>query len=154
MFEIEYGEAAVEVLDILDNTNKTEGEKIPKSFIKFLVEIASTDYKVNFDHSKPISELNIKEKTREILGTIYINWWSDGESQRQYKKQVEEYEKKKQEEIREKYNPDKIFENRKRQQENEKIEEIGMQNEAVAMVKYKENRLKRIIQKILNFFKK
>ena len=68
MFRNEYGEAAVEVLDILDNTNKEDVAKIPSSFIKFLVDNASEDYVVNFDHSKPISELNIKEKTKEILG--------------------------------------------------------------------------------------
>lgn len=151
MFKIEYGEAAVEVLDILDNTNKTDVEKIPSSFIKFLVEIASTDYKVNFDHSKPIYELNINEKTKEILGTIYINWWSSEESKKQYQKQIKEYEKRKQEEIREKYNPDKIFEDRKRWQENKKYE---IQNETVAMVEYKESSFRRIIQKIRNFFKK
>ena len=60
MFSNEYGEAAVEVLDILDNTNKEDVSKIPSSFIKFLVEIASPHYAVNLDHSKTISELNIK----------------------------------------------------------------------------------------------
>ena len=52
MFNNEYGEAAVEVLDILDNTNKTDVDKIPSNFIKFLVDNASEDYKVNLDHSK------------------------------------------------------------------------------------------------------
>ena len=73
MFNNEYGEAAVEVLDILDNTNKTDVDKIPSNFIKFLVDNASEDYKVNLDHSKLISEMNLKEKTKEILGVIYIN---------------------------------------------------------------------------------
>ena len=76
MFSNEYGEAAVEVLDILDNTNKSDVDKIPSNFIKFLVEIASEDYKVNLDHSKKIYEMNLKEKTKEILGVIYINWCS------------------------------------------------------------------------------
>ena len=58
MFSNEYGEAAVEVLDILDNTNKADVDKIPKNFIKLLVEIASEDYEVNLDHSKLISEMN------------------------------------------------------------------------------------------------
>ena len=43
MFELEYGEAAVEVLDILDNTDETDVSKIPQSFISFLVNIASED---------------------------------------------------------------------------------------------------------------
>ena len=65
MFSNEYGEAAVEVLDILDNTNKSDVAKIPTSFIKFLVDNASEDYRVNLDHSKLISEMNLKEKTKE-----------------------------------------------------------------------------------------
>ena len=71
MFSNEYGEAAVEVLDILDNTNKADVKKIPTSFIKFLVEIASEDYKVNLDHSKLISEMNLKIKQRKSLA-LYI----------------------------------------------------------------------------------
>ena len=77
MFSNEYGEAAVEVLDILDNTNKTDVDKIPSNFIKFLVDNASEDYKANLNHSKLICEMNLKEETKEILGVIYINWWCD-----------------------------------------------------------------------------
>lgn len=144
MFELEYGEAAVEVLDILDNTNKADVEKIPASFIKFLVEIASEDYIVNFDHSKTIDQLNLKEKTKEILGVIYINWWCDPKDKENYMKQIKEFEIKRQEEIREKYNPNKIFEN--------KIQEYT--NETVTMIDYKESIFKRIWSKILNFFNK
>ena len=36
MKEVEYGEAAVEVLDILNYTNQEDVRKIPQSFIKFL----------------------------------------------------------------------------------------------------------------------
>ena len=100
MFNNEYGEAAVEVLDILDNTNKTDVDKIPSNFIKFLVDNASEDYKVNLDHSKLISEMNLKEKTKEILGVIYINWWCDKKDKEDYTKQIKELEIKRQEEIK------------------------------------------------------
>lgn len=148
MFSNEYGEAAVEVLDILDNTNKADVDKIPKNFIKFLVEIASEDYKVNLDHSKLISEMNLKEKTKEILGFIYINWWCDKKDKENYIKQIKELEIKRQEEIREKYNPNKIFENKN------KIKEHTVQNKKATMVEYKESILKKIWNKILSFFNK
>ncbi len=48
MREAEYSEAAVEVLDILNHTNKDDVKKIPQSFIKFLIEIANKNYKANF----------------------------------------------------------------------------------------------------------
>ena len=153
MFSNEYGEAAVEVLDILDNTNKADVDKIPKNFIKFLVEIAPEDYKVNLDHSKLISEMNLKEKTKEILGVIYINWWCDKKDKENYTKQIKELEVKRQEEIKEKYNPNKIFENKVQEYTNAtKVDTV--QNEAVAMIEYKESIFKKIWNKILNFFNK
>lgn len=154
MFSNEYGEAAVEVLDILDNTNKADVDKIPKNFIKFLVEIASEDYKVNLDHSKLISEMNLKEKTKEILGFIYINWWCDKKDKENYIKQIKELEIKRQEEIREKYNPNKIFENKNKIKEHtNKTKEGTVQNKKATMVEYKESILKKIWNGILSFLK-
>ena len=153
MFSNEYGEAAVEVLDILDNTNKSDVAKIPTSFIKFLVDNASEDYRVNLDHSKLISEMNLKEKTKEILGVIYINWWCDKKDKENYTKQIKELEVKRQEEIKEKYNLNKIFENKVQEYTNAtKVDTV--QNEAVAMIEYKESVFKKIWNKILNFFNK
>ena len=153
MFSNEYGEAAVEVLDILDNTNKSDVAKIPTSFIKFLVDNASEDYRVNLDHSKLISEMNLKEKTKEILGVIYINWWCDKKDKENYTKQIKELEVKRQEEIKEKYNLNKIFENKVQEYTNAtKVDTV--QNEAVAMIEYKESIFKKIWNKILNFFNK
>ena len=153
MFSNEYGEAALEVLDILDNTNKSDVAKIPTSFIKFLVDNASEDYRVNLDHSKLISEMNLKEKTKEILGVIYINWWCDKKDKENYTKQIKELEIKRQEEIKEKYNPNKIFENKVQEYANAtKVDTV--QNEAVAMIEYKESIFKKIWNKILNFFNK
>ncbi len=155
MFCNEYGEAAVEVLDILDNTNKTDVDKIPSNFIKFLVDNASEDYKVNLDHSKLISEMNLKEKTKEILGVIYINWWCDKKDKEDYTKQIKELEIKRQEEIKEKYNPNKIFENKNKVQGyTNETKEVIAQNETVTMIEYKESIFKKIWNKILSFFNK
>ena len=155
MFSNEYGEAAVEVLDILDNTNKSDVSKIPASFIKFLVDNASEEYIVNFDHSKRIDELNLMQKTKEILGVIYIKWWSEGKEKEGYLKQIEELEKREQEMIKQKYNPDKLFENNKKIKEyyKEPLEKT-YDNESVSMVECKESIFKRIINKILNFFRR
>ena len=155
MFNNEYGEAAVEVLDILDNTNKTDVDKIPLNFIKFLVDNASEDYKVNLDHSKLISEMNLKEKTKEILGVIYINWWCDKKDKENYTKQIKELEIKRQEEIKEKYNPNKIFESKNKVQEYTNATKVDtVQNETVTMIEYKESIFKKIWNKILSFFNK
>ena len=75
MIEAKYSEAAVEVLDILNYTDKEDVKKIPQSFINFLTEIANKNYKANFNHNGPISGLNLRKQTRELLGFIYITWW-------------------------------------------------------------------------------
>ena len=47
------------------------------------------------------------------------------------------------------YNPDNIFKNRNHSTQNEK----NIENEPVALIEYKENIFKKIINKILEFFK-
>ena len=74
MFESEYCEAAVEVLDVLDNVDKKEFSKIPSEFIQFLVDISSKEYTVSFDHRKSMEQLNLSKKAKELLGYIYIKW--------------------------------------------------------------------------------
>lgn len=147
MFKSEYGEAAVEVLDILDNTNKEDVKKIPSTFIKFLVDNASEDYVVNLDHTKPISELNIMEKTKEILGTIYINWWCDENERQEYMEQIQEQERRREEELIEKYNPDNMFKNRQSNEASKEIQNLPVE-------KKNENIFNIVINKIKKFFGK
>ena len=79
MREAEYSEAAVEVLDILNHTNKDDVKKIPQSFIKFLTDISSKSYRPKFNHELPINGFNLKKQTKELLGFIYITWWCNKE---------------------------------------------------------------------------
>lgn len=74
MIGTKYSEAAVEVLEILNYTDKEDVKKIPQSFMNFLTEIANKNYKANFNHSVPMSGMNLRKQTRELLGFIYITW--------------------------------------------------------------------------------
>ena len=89
MREAEYSEAAVEVLDILNHTEKEDVAKIPQSFIKFLTDISNKNYKARFNHEQPITGLNLRKQTKELLGFIYITWWAKSEEREKYKKQTE-----------------------------------------------------------------
>ena len=150
MREIEYSEAAVEVLDILNHTNKEDVAKIPQSFIKFLTNISSKSYKVKFNHEQPINGLNLKKQTRELLGFIYITWWCDKEEREKYKKLIHESNIKN-EEIKEKYNVNDIFKNKKEKQEHKIIQNENVMKTSIAEYK-KENIFKRVLNKILSFF--
>lgn len=147
MSEIKYSEAAVEVLDILNHTNREDVARIPQSFIKFLTDISSKSYKAKFNHEQPINGFNLRKQTKELLGFIYITWWCDKEEHEKYKKLIHKNNIKK-EEIKENYAVNDIFKNKKENKiiQNENIMETNI-------VEYKkENMLKKFLNKILSFF--
>lgn len=152
MIEAKYSEAAVEVLDILNYTDKEDVKKIPQSFIKFLSEIANKNYKADFNHNGPISGLNLRKQTRELLGFIYITWWCDERDRNKFKSVIQSDNSKieKTEKI-ENYNIDDIFKNKKELKSNVITQDIA--KEETSMIEYKEeNIFKKIINKILSFF--
>lgn len=151
MREVEYSEAAVEVLDILNHTAREDVELIPQSFIKFLTDISSKNYKVQFNHEQPVNGMNLRKQTRELLGFIYITWWCNKEDRDKYKNLIHEGNIKK-EEIREQYDANDLFKNKK---ETEKVinnQEESEQEKSITEYK-KENIFKKFINKILKFFK-
>lgn len=152
MIEAKYSEAAVEVLDILNYTDKEDVKKIPQSFIKFLSEIANKNYKANFNHNGPISGLNLRKQTRELLGFIYITWWCDEKDRNKFKSVIQSDNSKiEKTEKMENYNIDDIFKNKKELKSNVITQDIA--KEETSMIEYKEeNIFKKIINKILSFF--
>ena len=152
MIEAKYSEAAVEVLDILNYTDKEDVKKIPQSFINFLTEIANKNYKANFNHNGPISGLNLRKQTRELLGFIYITWWCNEKDRNKFKSIIHSDNSKvvKTEKI-ENNNIDDIFKNKKELKSNVVTQNVV--TEEISMIEYKEeNIFKRIINKILSFF--
>lgn len=152
MIEAKYSEAAVEVLDILNYTDKEDVKKIPQSFINFLTEIANKNYKANFNHNGPISGLNLRKQTRELLGFIYITWWCNEKDRNKFKSIIHSDNSKvvKTEKF-ENYNIDDIFKNKKELKSNVVTQNVV--TEEISMIEYKEeNILKKIINKILSFF--
>ena len=152
MIEAKYSQAAVEVLDILNYTDKEDVKKIPQSFINFLTEIANKNYKANFNHNGPISGLNLRKQTRELLGFIYITWWCNEKDRSKFKSIIHSDNTKveKTEKIKN-YNIDDIFKNKKVLKQNVVTENVA--TEETSMIEYKEeNILKKIINKILSFF--
>ena len=151
MREVEYSEAAVEVLDILNHTSIEDVSKIPQSFIKFLTDISSKTYKSKFNHEQPIKGLNLRKQTRELLGFIYITWWCGREEREKYKNQIQN-EKIKKEEVFEQYDVNDIFKNRRENKENSSIQNEYVEQTSIVTNK-KENVIKKLLGKILNFFK-
>ena len=95
--------------------------------------------------------MNLRKQTRELLGFIYITWWCNKEDRDKYKNLIHEGNIKK-EEIREQYDANDLFKNKKEiEQVINKPEEIS-QEKSITEYK-KENIFKKFINKILKFFK-
>lgn len=150
MVSVEYREGISETLDILKHMEKVYTDKLPTKFKEFLEKNQMKNYVPNLDHSKKINEMNIKEKTKEILAVIYMNYWCTAQEKSEYMNLLNENEKKYQEDLKERYNSDNLFKNKINQSES--IEE-NTTNE-IAIVKYNESVFKRILNKILNIFKR
>lgn len=145
---LDYKEAVGEVLIILENTEESLINKIPKQLLEFWREIASKDINLEIDTSKSLSELNLKPKTKALIAMIYRNYWCTPEERKEYDKILRENEEKFQEEARQKYNPEDIFKPIVKQPEVLADEpKIEKENEANIML-YKENIFTKIIQKI------
>lgn len=149
MVSVAYSEAAVEVLDILKHTSKEDVNKIPRKFIEFLENNKSETYIADLDHTKTIKEMELKPKTQALLGLIYLKYWADEEGKRAFIKRARENEIKYQEELREKYNTDNLFKNRK-----ETIRDGNIKQEMALQTIKHGTFIQRIINKIKGIFRR
>ena len=130
------------IVNLLEDEYKNS---VPKKIMDFFDEVRNKEYEANIDIEKSLLEQNIERQTLVMLAILELNYWCDSEEEKQeLLKEFAENEKKQEEEIREKYNPDKLFKNRENIIPNENKEQT-------ALVEYKEEGF---IRKILNKIKK
>ena len=146
MCSVEYSEAIVEVLEVLQYSDDNIIEKIPQKLIDFWEKNKSTTYKPNLDHNKPINDMNLKKKTKSIITMIYLNYLCDNKEKENINLILKNNEEKYQKELKEKYNPDNIFKKPKQ----ELPQNVTTTN--VTIVQYKETIFKKIINKFKRFF--
>lgn len=159
-----YREALVEVLEILKYTDQSDLEKIPKKLILFFQKNASPTYKFTFDENKEIQDLNLKSETKGLLAMIYRNYWCSPEERVEYDKLLSQNQELYEEMLREKYNPDKIFENNFysnpfENQDKEQNEDVQVDNniniqENQSLILYSQNIFSKILKKLQDFFNK
>ena len=99
MVTIEFKESISEILDILNYMDQSYIDKIPKKFKEFLEKNKSQSYIPNLDHSLKINEMKLKEKTKDILAVIYMNYWCVSQKKSEYTKLLNENQIKYQSEI-------------------------------------------------------
>lgn len=141
-----------EVYSILNLLGNNYIDKLPKSLFKMIEEEKSSTYNPQYSEDKSLNEQNIKRESLAMIALFHLNYWCNSNEEKEQLKQLfKNNEEKHQAEIREKYNPDNLFKNRKQENTTESQPFIN----DVAIVKYKEkNFLQKIFDKIKYLFKK
>ena len=139
--------AYAEVHKILSLMEDEYIEKIPIKMRKMFENERQKDYNPEIKIEIPLEEQNLQRKTLAILAMLNLNYWCKDEEEKQ--KLIQAYaenDKIKEEELREKYNPDNLFKDKQIKEQKEKN---------TSLIEYhEENLIKRIVRKLIRFFKK
>ena len=138
-------EAYSEILAFLDIIDEQYVNRIPNKLIELFEREKSIEYNPKYTLEIPIEQQNLKKETLDLIALLYLNYWYDSEEDKaEIEKIYSENAKKREEELREKYNPDNIF----KQKQKENIEK-----EEVSMIEYKESFFKKLLNKIKRILK-
>ena len=132
-----------EVYEIINHLTQELRNKIPSDFVEFVSKNKDNNYVSEIDFTKNINEQKISKETRAILAIIYRDFLCNKEEK---KKLIKELEKTKSE----KYSQDNLFKKDKINKE-EVVEQE--QTWYPVVVKPKVGIIKKIIKKIISFFK-
>ena len=130
-------EVCSEVYDIIQHMEEDLLNKISSGFINLIKQNRDENFIVNIDYSRKINDQELQRGTRVILSLIYRDYLCSKEQKEILIRKDEEELKRITEELKEKYNPDNLFKNKK-------------QKTVTTIVIYKET----IIQKIFNKLRK
>lgn len=141
----EYAMAYVEILEILKRMEEVYYEKIPKDLIEKFETFKSNNYVFEYDESKELKEQKLMSKTKDILAVLFIDYLTNEKEKEIIKEKQQEYKARKEKQLQENYDINKIFESRK---QNVKVEDTSYP------VEYKKLLYLRIIDKIKEIFKR
>lgn len=150
----EFAEASAEINEIFKYLPKEEVEKIPSKLREFFKEVSSKDYVTNINPNMPLDKQQIKEKTKDIIALIYRNYWCSEEERKELDQKLIENDKKFEEELREKYNPDNIFKNNVTTTKKEEPEIKEEKIEQSLVVQETEKWYQRFLDMVKRWFKK
>ena len=144
-----------EFIELLDESDKN---KIPSNVRAFFKNEKDKNYINHIDREIPIDKQNLREETLALIALLYLRYICTDEKEKDRLRNIyNENERKYQEYIKEKYDPEKALERKNEQTNNsdEKIEDgVDKATEEKALVIHKESLIKRIINKIKKFLKR
>ena len=137
-----------EMYEILNILGENYINKLPKKMYDLIDSQRDLEYKPNLImENGMLNESAISRETIALFAVLNVQYFVEDENLKQeYMKVLKDNEKKYQLELKEKYNPDKIFENNLYSRNANKIEEKCNQ-----MIEYKkENIFRKFIKKVKN----
>lgn len=135
-----------EIYEILKIFPQELVAQIPQEKIRFFYNNMDNSYEYNIS-KETFDGQTMLEETRAILTILFRDYWATPTQREKILNYENSARNKLEEETRLKYNQDNLF--KKKDKTNYVEEHI----EETAMVEYKENIFKKIINKILNIFK-
>ena len=147
-----YSIAMAETLHYLKGITQEDINKIPQKFMEFLKNNASKEYNCDFDYTKPLKDIELKEETRGLIGMICLNYWCETQEQKNsFLEHLNENEKAYQEKLRKKYDVNFLANqnNAEKKQRNVKQQNV----ETLPVETKKENPIKSFLRKLISVFK-
>ena len=133
--------AYAEIDSFIELLPRAEKEKIPSKLKQYFKDEKDKETPKKLSMDIPIEKQNLQEETWNLIAMIYLKYLCEDEEEKKELEQIyDENEKKYREEMKEKYNPEKIFKEREKQQ--------VIQNLPIKVKK------ESIIQKIIKFINK
>lgn len=142
-------QAYSEIDEFLGLLTEEKRNEIPKKLRKFFKEEKDKEYIKSINPNIPIKEQNLKEETLAIIALLNLQYWcKDEEEKNRLKAIYAQNEKKYQDMLYEKYNPNDIF-----KKKDENITENSIEQEKnMQMIESKESFIRKLISKIKKVF--
>lgn len=149
MENTEYSNSLYQISEILKYIEPTLKGRIPKKIISYFENNKSKDYSWNVDKTLPLEKQELLQTTKEILTVLYKDYMCNDIERIELEKTLKENEVKYQNELREKYDPDKLFKNKQ-----DNIDVSSLSSENISIINYKkESFFRKILRKISSFIK-
>ena len=138
-----------EVYSVLNLLDENDLRRIPEDILFFIKANMSEDVDY-MDKNQSLDEIKITREAEDMLALLTYHYLCDDTEKVEVNKIMEENEKKHQEELKEKYNPDNVFNNLKSSEEQSNSSTI----ETSEIIVTKESFISKIINKLKGFIKK
>lgn len=147
---------------ILNALPEEDRNKVPIKIRKFISENKLESYESGIRIDVPIEEQDLHPDTQTFIGMLYLNYWcKDEEEKEELKKIFTENEKRVKKELDEKYEVFKTNNNNQvsntisdETQSEENIAKTVVQPEESKMIVYKESIIRKILNKVMSFFRR